>query len=164
MLNCVRWAAPALLLVAGLCNSADAKLFGRLQSDEEIPAPVMAAPGMAAPMISAIPMAASLNAGDCCPPCCPTPCITYRHAGLRKVKCCGCEPPVQTVLCVSNPCTCCPVNVPVCLPSCCTGAPAVACRGGILCDGVVTYDWCCGVTVSVKFKKCGDVVVTYRGV
>lgn len=159
MFNCLRWAAPALLLVIGLCSSAEARLFSRVVNDEEVVAPVV----VGAPVM-AVPVAATMLNGDCCTPCCPTPCITYRHCGLRKVKCCGCEPPVSTTLCVKNPCTCCPVNVPVCLPSCCTGAPTVSCRGGILCDGVVNYDWCCGVSVSVKFKKCGDVIVTYRGV
>jgi hypothetical protein len=102
---------------------------------------------------------------SCCAPvpvCCPQPCITYQHRGLCKVKCCGCEPPVKTVLNVTNPCTCCPVAIPVCLPSCCTGCPDVNARGALFGDGVVSYNWCCGVRVTVRFKHCGDVVVTYH--
>jgi hypothetical protein len=27
----------------------------------------------------------------------------------------------------------------------------------------VTYDWCCGYRVVVRFDRCGDVTVIYRG-
>jgi len=34
---------------------------------------------------------------------------------------------------------------------------------GLLCRGVVTYNWCCGYRVIVRFDRCGDVTVVYRG-
>ena len=46
-----------------------------------------------------------------------------------------CKPPVKTVLKVMNPITCCPVDVPVCLPACCEGCPAVDSRCGMLVPG-----------------------------
>ena len=61
---------------------------------------------------------AAIKGGDCAAPqevCCPKPCITYRHRGPKL--CCGtCEPSVETVLKVKDPCTCCDVDVAVCLP------------------------------------------------
>jgi hypothetical protein len=108
---------------------------------------------------------ASANLGDCCAPqpvCCPKPCITYHHRGPKL--CCGCcQPPVPTVLSVKNPCTCCPVDVSVCLPACCTGDPKVCCGTGLLGRDVVEYEWCCGFSVRVAFKHCGDLVVTTWG-
>jgi hypothetical protein len=71
---------------------------------------------------------------------------------------------VKTVLKVVNPLTCCAIDVPVCLPACCEGTPTVCSRCGlILCRSVVTYDWCCGYRVVVRFRPCGDVTVVYRG-
>ena len=108
---------------------------------------------------------ATANLGDCCAPqpaCCQKPCITYRHRGPKL--CCGCcQPPVPTVLSVKNPCTCCEIEVPVCLPACCTGEPKV-CRGtGLFGRDVVEYEWCCGFSVRVAFKHCGDLIVTTWG-
>jgi hypothetical protein len=66
------------------------------------------------------------------------------------------------VLQVTDPCTCCTVEVPICLPGCCTGAPSVCCRCPILFNReVIRYDYCCGVSVVVKISKCGDILVTY---
>lgn len=95
----------------------------------------------------------------------PTPKISYRHAALplRKVKGDPCLPPLETVLCVVNPCTKCPAYVPVCLPNCCCEAPQVSCGKSLLRGEVTTFAWCCGVSVEVRFAKCGDVLVTYRG-
>lgn len=101
---------------------------------------------------------------DCCAPqpaCCPKPCVTYRCRGPKL--CCGCQPPVPTVLSVKNPCTGCPVDISLCLPACCTGEPKVCCGPGFLCREVVHYDWCCGYSVRVAFKPCGDVLVTTWG-
>jgi hypothetical protein len=93
--------------------------------------------------------------------CCPQPCIKYRHCGPRL--CCGCEPGKTIVLKVKDPCTCCEVDVPVCLPACCQGEPTVCTGKGFLCRDIVEYEWCCGFYVRVAFKKCGDLVVTTRG-
>ncbi len=156
--------AVAAVLVAGSSRDAEARLFSRLAAkaqDAPQAEPVTALP---APTIAYTTSVATLDPSCCTPApvCCPTPCIKYRHAGLCKVKCCG--PNISTVLSVNNPCTCCPVAIPVCLPCCCTDAPTVSCRKTLLADGAVTYDWCCGVSVTVRFQRCGDVLVTYRGV
>ncbi|MEK6250139.1 MAG: hypothetical protein N2C12_18285 [Planctomycetales bacterium] len=98
---------------------------------------------------------------DAAAACCYNPCIIYKARGRCRRSCCGCAPPVQTTLTVADPCCCkCAVDIPVCVPACCKGAPScVTSRCGMLCKGVVTYKWCCGYTVKVVFKKCGDVVV-----
>jgi hypothetical protein len=99
-----------------------------------------------------------------CGTCCPQPCIIYRHHGHHRRTCCDCcTPPIETVLTATNPCTCCPVAIPVCVPGCCTCAPTVSCHDGLLCAGVVHYDWSCGYRVTVRFKHNGDVVVVSRG-
>lgn len=120
------------------------------------------APGCASPVSACAP---ACTPSPCV--CCPTPCIVYRHALLDVGRLCRpkcCKPPVKLVLATKNPCTCCPVDVPVCLPGCCCGEPKVDCRKTLIGEGLVTYDWCCGVSVSIRYKKCGEVVVTYRGV
>lgn len=107
--------------------------------------------------------AAALNPACAAPePCCPAPSITYRHRG-PKIGC-GCEPPVPTVLVLNQPCTCCPVEISVCLPACCTGEPTVCCHRGFLGRDVVTYQWCCGFSVDVRFLHCGEIVVVTHGV
>lgn len=100
--------------------------------------------------------------GCCAPePACYEPCIKYRHCGPKL--CCGCEPGKPIVLKVTDPCTCCEVEVPVCLPACCKGEPSVCTGKGFLCRDIVEYEWCCGFYVRVAFKKCGDLVVTTWG-
>jgi hypothetical protein len=95
-------------------------------------------------------------------PCCPAPCIIYRHRG--PAICRGCAPPVPTVLNVVNPCTCCPVAITVCLPACCTGVPVVCSKPGVFATNVVTYVWPGGYSVTVRFRRSGEVVVVTRGV
>ena len=120
------------------------------------------AANLAAANVAATANLAALNPGCAPAPCCPAPCITYRHRGPKL--CCGCAPSVETVLAVSNPCTCCPVQVPVCLPSCCCGEPTVCCHRGLVGRDVVSYQWCCGFRVDVRFLACGDIVVVTHGV
>jgi hypothetical protein len=101
---------------------------------------------------------------DCCAPkpvCCPKPCITYRHRGPKL--CCGCEPGTETVLKVTNPCTGCEADVTVCLPACCKGEPKVCEGSGFLGRDTIEYEWCCGYSVRVAFKHCGDLLVTTWG-
>lgn len=160
--------AAVVLSAVSTVEAKAFKLFGA--AEEQLPAgPTLApmqspmrAPVLAAPASAAV---ATMMTGDCCQPCCPTPCIKYRNAIFDcKVRCCDpCAPPTKAVLHVKNPCTCCPVDVPVCLPSCCCGEPCVECKKGLLGSSTVSYKWCCGVTVNVRFDKCGDVLVTYRG-
>jgi hypothetical protein len=93
------------------------------------------------------------------PACCPTPCITYRNHGCQNV--CSSAPPIHTVLQAKDPCTCCPINIPVCVPASCTDVPTVCAGRGFLGREVMWYDWCCGFSVKVTFKRTGDVIVTY---
>lgn len=88
---------------------------------------------------------------------CCDPCINYRDRSCVS----PCERTLKTELCVTDPCTCCDIKVPVCLPCCCDGAPTVCCRNGLFGRTVVRYDWCCGCSVQVTILRCGDVVVTY---
>ena len=94
---------------------------------------------------------------------CYQPCIRYKHHRGCKV-CCGCEAPVKTVLVVKDPCCCgCSVEVPVCLPSCCTGEPCVTCRPGMFGRSIVEYSWDCGYLVRVVFTRHGDLIVHSYG-
>jgi hypothetical protein len=106
---------------------------------------------------------------DCGPvSCCPTnPCSTSRHKHCHRHRhgrggCCE-EPTYETVLDVTSPETGCTVAVPVCLPACCQGCPCETSRCTLLGCGQVRYDYCCGVSVIVRFQKCGDIKVTYAG-
>ena len=101
-------------------------------------------------------------------PACCAPTITYHHVCVHRVRCCGCQPPIETVLSVKDPgackpCTAPPVCIPVCLPACCTGEPAVSGHVGLCGRGVVRYDYCCGLSIKIVFRNCGDIVVTYIG-
>ncbi len=99
---------------------------------------------------------------DCCTPkepCCPEPCLVYRHCGPKL--CCGCEPPQQIVLKVTDPCTGCEIDVPVCAPACCEGEPQVCSGKGIFCRDKVDFEWCCGFRVTVVFRKCDVLVRTW---
>lgn len=100
--------------------------------------------------------------GNCvaAPACCPLPCISYKHHRPCKKICCTCAPPVQTVLLVKDPCVCgCYIQVPVCLPACCTGTPEVCCHKGFLGRDVVEYNWCCGYRIKMVFDRRGDLTV-----
>ena len=100
--------------------------------------------------------------------CCPTnPCIKYRHKHCHKHRpghggCCE-EPTFETVLTPTSPETCCTVAVPVCLPACCQGCPCETSRCTLLGCGQVRYDYGCGVSVIVRFRKSGDILVIYEG-
>jgi hypothetical protein len=90
--------------------------------------------------------------------------IRYVHTKVpsRRV-CCTCDPPAQAVLSIKDPCCCvCPVQIPVCLPTCCTDPPQVKARCGLAGRGYVIYEWCCGFTIRVVFQVDGDIVVHYH--
>jgi hypothetical protein len=89
-------------------------------------------------------------------------CVRYvQHRPCRDV-CCDGRASWQTTLSVYNPYTCCSVEVPVCLPACCTGNPSVAGHRGLLGRGITTFNWCCGYQVRVVVGR-HDVVVHYYG-
>ena len=97
--------------------------------------------------------------------CCPAYSgIRYHNHPLLRKRCCRCHPPIQTVLMVQDPrYCCCGTSVPVCISACCTGAPQVSSRVGLLGCGYVTYRWCCGFTIKVVFRARGDIVVHTYG-
>jgi len=82
------------------------------------------------------------------------------NAAANDCCCCCPPPPYCTTLCVSPPCSCCPQSVSVCVPGCCTAAPQVCWRTGLLGRQIGTYTWpCCGHTVKVVVTRCGEVRV-----
>lgn len=73
----------------------------------------------------------------------------------------GDSPKMDVVMITQNPADGCYYEIPLCLPACCTGAPSVASRCGLMGRGVVEYCWECGLVVEVKFRLRGDVEVEY---
>lgn len=142
-------------LFSGLFVSlAEARVNRRASQPAPTPPPV------AAPAAS---VAASPAAAVCAPVvCCPRD-ICYRHH-----KGCGCFDPCKTtqiILQVKDPCACCVVEVPVCVPVCCAAkAPTVCCHKGFLRREVVEYSWDCGFCLKVVFDRCGDITVHYYGI
>lgn len=89
--------------------------------------------------------------------------ISYHHHCTVRKTCCTCGT-IQQVLMVADPCCCGKViAVPVCLPDCCSEAPSVDDRCGVLGRGVTVFHWCCGYKVKVVVGHCGDVVVHSYG-
>lgn len=118
---------------------------------------------IAEPIKAPMPAAAPTGDGSAPQPvCCPKPCIVFRHHGPKL--CCGCcKPPVETVLKVKAPCSDCEIDVPVCVPACCTGDPTICFGVGAFGRPIVVYEWCCGFSVRVAFRHCGDLLVTTWG-
>lgn len=81
--------------------------------------------------------------GRCCQPCCVPP------------------PPVEITLQLIDPCTCCPVEVCVCIPACCADeAPCIKWRNGLFGRRVADVSWkCCKHKAKVIVNKCGEVTV-----
>lgn len=139
---------PVVLVVLTFASVAEARLTRTTRQAEPAKAAAPASPAPVAVVAS------------CAPKCCP-PSICYRHH-----KGCGCFDPckrMEMVLQVKQPCTCCLVDVPVCIPACCTGNPTVCCYKGFLRRDVVEYSWPCGFCLKVVFDRCGDVTVHYYG-
>jgi hypothetical protein len=67
------------------------------------------------------------------------------------------------VLQVVDPCCCCYVEVPVCLPACCEAVPTVCSRHGLFGRRIVDYSWCCGYRIKIVFRRCGDLTVHCYG-
>ena len=150
-------ASALLLLAVGLRpDAAEARLIGKREA-AKTEAKQASLRGAQPELLPAEVMPPGTQVVSACKPC-----IIYRDRGCLDV-CCGCEPPIQTVLLVKDPVTCCCVEVPICLPPCCTDAPKVCGREGLFGRGVVDYDWCCGFSVKVTFRARGDIVVTYIG-
>ncbi len=86
--------------------------------------------------------------------CAPKYCIKYhKHRRLRRVCCDDCLQPYTAMLNVTDPCTCIPVEVPVCVPGCCTDAPKMSCRRGLFGRTVTEFTWCCGYRVKIVLSS-----------
>jgi hypothetical protein len=70
---------------------------------------------------------------------------------------------MRLVMTTENPIDRCLYDIPLCIPTCCTGQPRVTSDCGPFGRGVVTYCWPCGFEAKVVFTARGDVVVNYRG-
>jgi hypothetical protein len=150
--------AAALAVIATclvIANNVHAKLPVAQQAE---PTPA----AQAAPESEPVPEAASDSACVAC--CAPQYCITYRQHHVRRRVCCDCcTEPVKTILHIQDPCTCCAIEVPVCVPGCCTDAPCVSTRQGIFGRTITEYSWCCGFRVKIVMTRRGDIVVHTYG-
>lgn len=90
---------------------------------------------------------------------CCEPKISYRHHHPRTEPC-GARH--EAVLLVKDPCTCCVVEVPVCLPCCAKGEAEICSRKAILGRDVTEFTWCSGYRVKVVIDRHGCVVVHYN--
>jgi hypothetical protein len=138
-------------------------IFGVMASAKQ---PAATPPGQPLPPAEAAPAlpVETLAIDPCCdvaPKCCPAPCITYHHRRHRKACYDPCQGMASMVLAVKDPCCCCNVDVPVCVPACCTDVPCVNSRCGLFGRGIVEYSWDCGFRVQIVFNKHGKVRVTY---
>lgn len=168
-------AVMALALVAVVTNTTEARNLFNRQADpapglEALPAPRMPAQQswfapsqkMQYQSVQKMPYQAEQKGGY--QKSAVASCVRYvQHCPHRK-SCCGCGSSYQTVLTVTDPRTCCPIAVPVCLPSCCTGQPMGSGRNGLFGRGITSYSWCCGYTVRIVVGHHGDVTVHYYGV
>jgi hypothetical protein len=148
------WTAAVLAAIALVPEVATAKSLREARAALRQDPPPAAAQALPAPSPSDAPAAAAMGGIKIC---CDR-CIDYRYHCVRRL-CCDCTPSVRTVLLVKDPCDCCFVEVPVCLPACCKDAPEVCCHKGVLGRSVVEYSWCCGFRVKIVFDRRGDVVV-----
>jgi hypothetical protein len=92
------------------------------------------------------------------PVCCERE-ISYKHHHPRREPC-GARH--EAVLLVKESCTCCVIDVPVCLPCCCKGEPEVCAHKGVLGRDVTEFTWCSGYRVRVVIDRHGCVTVHYN--
>lgn len=146
-------------------SSAEARnrLF-RLAMQEEIPAPRFEGRAQ-----SAVPALEPLGAEAQRLPLQHGPGYQKKHVKARYVQhfprrtCCGCKSSLDTVLTVQDPRTHCLIDVPVCIPGCCTGKPSVHAHAGVFGRGVTAFHWACGYKARVVVDRRGDVTVHYFG-
>jgi hypothetical protein len=169
MTNRRMYLALAVCALGMLTSSAEARRFKQDPPAPPAP-PAAAAPAspsdVAPPAAAPAPAAAEVPvyASGCCEaatPCCD-PCIKYRHRRNRCFKCCS-TGTTSAVLKVKDPCACCYIDVPVCMPCCVKGEPCVSTRCGIFGRTIVEYTWDCGYRIEVAMTKHGDAIVTYFG-
>jgi hypothetical protein len=107
---------------------------------------------------------AEMTASGCEQCCVPRYCIEYRQHRQHRRICCGCGvEPFTAMLQITDPCRCCPVEVPVCVPGCCTGTPSVSCRQGLFGRTITEYTWCCGFRVRMVLTRRNEIIVHTYG-
>ncbi len=117
------------------------------------------------------PRVAGASGCACGAVCVYNPCIKYLGEHRLKRFCCGCKCPTfeKISMRVEDPARCgCAVEIPICVPTCCTGEPCVKSRCGVFGAGVVWMKWCCGYKVRVLFAGNNEcvgrkVIVSYFG-
>lgn len=134
---------------------ADAGLFTRSASGQVAKVKLASASRMQEPLPGPAPIVQPVRF--------PKYCISYRNHPLLGPRTGSCGT-IKVALEVPDP-ACCKylVEVPVCIPACCTDVPKMHSRCGVLGRRIVVYDWCCGYKVRVVFNRCNDVVVHSYG-
>lgn len=171
MLRTTRWFLPfAFAATFAFASFTSGEAEAKRKTPYELPAGNAEVLPLAGPQLSvmrAAPQAEALAV----PPsaaeirlCCLDRDVKYKYHGKarRAAKSCCPAPTQEVVLLVKDPCRCCYVEVPVCLPCCCDGEPEVCGRARpILKGSVTTFEWCCGYRVKVVMNRCGDLAVNY---
>jgi hypothetical protein len=155
------WKAIGVIAAIAICSAAGyATRTGAAEEKSMVvppPANAPTQPAMEMPMPTMSPAAAATDE------CCEAPCIKYwTHLGARLMLRCNSE--IQVTMSVDNPADCksCKIEVPMCIPCCCTGEPTVTSDCGLLGRGIVEYCWPCGFRATVVFRPTlGDVMVHY---
>ena len=94
----------------------------------------------------------------------PEYCLVYREHHVRRNVCCDpCLPAVKTQVQIQDPCTCRLVEVPVCVPGCCTDAPCITTRDGLFGRSITEFTWCCGFRVRVVITRSDTIIVHTYG-
>src|SRR5438876_5871465 len=80
---------------------------------------------------------------------------TSEVQAIHHRLCCPPPPPQTVVLVVCHPCTDCKYEIPVCVPACCEGAPAVCFQRTLVGCGRTVFQWTCGYQVVVRYTRNG---------
>jgi hypothetical protein len=84
-------------------------------------------------------------------------------AAFGHHKIAAAAPTQQVVLEVCHPRTGCKLQVPVCVPLCCQGAPCVRFQHTLLGPGMTVFSWPCGYQVAVRYTHGGGYKVSAHG-
>ncbi len=161
----------AALLIAAACGLAICMSYAAAQEQSVLvppqvtpPTPLPAMPSPAQPQLNETMPPQNTPAVVVSEPVVhPAPPIVT-HASLSARRMYRCHEEVSLVMATMDPVTCCVYEIPLCVPACCTGAPTISSRNGLLGRGVVEYCWPCGFSAKVKFRHVlGDVKVEYDG-
>lgn len=95
--------------------------------------------------------------------CCDKRCIDYRSHRLgSKCKFSKCDTHACTIL-YKDECDCCYVEVPVCIPDCCSVICSTNTRCGAFGRTITEYCWDCGFRMEIVANRQGDLTVHYFG-